>query len=76
MVGKEKNMTALNGMKEICAYVNRTEATVIKYIHELNLPAAKPAGAGWISDTDMIDDWRKCIIAGVPYKIPTPKRRR
>jgi predicted DNA-binding transcriptional regulator AlpA len=55
---QEKNSgRILSGMKEICAYVGKSENTVIKYIKSEGFPAAK-IGGEWISDEGRIDDWR------------------
>jgi hypothetical protein len=35
-------VTGLTGMKAICDYVNRSEATVLKWIRELRFPSSKP----------------------------------
>lgn len=47
----------LVGMKAICAYIGRTEVTVLKYVAELDLPAAKIGGI-WEADPAAIDAWR------------------
>ncbi|MDR2051124.1 MAG: helix-turn-helix domain-containing protein [Deltaproteobacteria bacterium] len=47
----------LHGMKAICAYLEKSESTVFKYIKEEGLPAAK-IGGQWVSDEGRIDDWR------------------
>ncbi len=46
----------LQGMKEICAYMGRSENTIIKYIREEGLPAGKIGGEG-VSEKRKIDDW-------------------
>jgi len=68
-------MSSLDGMKDICNYVNRSANTIIKYINELSFPAVKLNDATWQSDTDLIDDWRKCQIMGIPFEMPKPKKR-
>jgi len=50
--------TALVGMKAICDYIGRSEATVLKLIQSEGLPATKIAGI-WESDRELIGDWRK-----------------
>lgn len=47
----------LTGMKEICGYVSRSEATVLAWIRDEDFPAKKIDGI-WESHTKMIDDWR------------------
>lgn len=47
----------LTGMKEISKYVNRSQATVIRWIKNKNFPAKKIDGV-WESHTGKIDDWR------------------
>ena len=49
----------LQGMKEICAYVNRSETTVLSWIRNLEFPASKLNGGIWESDKEAIDKWRK-----------------
>jgi len=47
----------LCGMKEICAYMGKSEGTVLKFIRDEGLPAAK-VGGEWLSDEARIDEWR------------------
>lgn len=47
----------LHGMKAICAYLGKSESTILKYIRGEGLPAAK-IGGEWASDEGRIDDWR------------------
>ncbi len=56
-------MSALVGMKQICGYVNRSEATVLVLIREWDMPARKICGI-WESDTELIDRWRVAMISG------------
>lgn len=49
---------ALQGMKEICRYMGKSESTIIRYIHTLGFPANK-VGGEWLSDTELINKWRK-----------------
>lgn len=53
-----KPETILSGMKEICLYMNRSEATVLKLIRERRFPANKIGGI-WESDRDEIEAWRR-----------------
>ena len=55
-VGHERTRP-LQGMKAICAYMGKSESTILKYIKCEGLPAAKIGGA-WVSDEGRIDDWR------------------
>lgn len=55
MVKKSKDL--LQGMLEICAYINRSEATVIKLIHSSEFPAKKIGGI-WESSKKKVDKWR------------------
>ncbi|MDR2726612.1 MAG: helix-turn-helix domain-containing protein [Deltaproteobacteria bacterium] len=60
--GKSANRTdgqprPLHGLKAICAYIGKSENTVIKYIKSSGLPAAK-IGGEWVSDEGRIDAWR------------------
>lgn len=57
-----REQTALIGMKAICEYMGRSEATVLKLIQTEGLPATKIAGI-WESDRVMIDEWRREKIA-------------
>lgn len=54
-------MTALSGMKEITAYVRRSESTVLTLIREFDFPAKKICGV-WESDTEVVDNWRRRLI--------------
>jgi len=47
----------LSGMKEICAYVGKSEKTVRRYISDESFPAVMLAGV-WESDTALVDGWR------------------
>ena len=55
MVKKSKDL--LQGMLEICAYINRSEATVIKLIQRDGFPAKKIGGI-WESSKKKVDKWR------------------
>ena len=48
----------LDGMAQICAYVNRSEATVMNWIQREDFPATKVDGV-WRSDPEEIDQWRR-----------------
>lgn len=54
---ERKKARPLHGMKAICAYMNKSESTVLKYIRGEGLPAVK-IGGEWVSDEGRIDDWR------------------
>lgn len=53
----EKTVAPLHGMKAICAYLDKSENTVLKYIRTEGLPASK-IGGEWVSDAFRIDEWR------------------
>ena len=53
-----KSETALVGMAEISAYVQRSEKTVLDIIKNEGFPAKKLGGI-WESDTLLIDKWRR-----------------
>ena len=53
---------ALQGMKAICAYMDKSEPTVLRYIRTLDFPANKVNGE-WVSDAALIADWRRRLIA-------------
>ena len=50
-------MAGLTGMKEICIYLRRSEATILGWIRAEGLPATK-LGGQWESDSSLIDQWR------------------
>jgi len=54
---KKGKARLLHGMKEICAYVGKSEDTIRKYIRDEGFPAGKEGG-GWIADKTKIDAWR------------------
>lgn len=47
----------LTGMKDICKYVSRSEATVVNWIRDEGFPAKKIDGI-WEAHTGKIDSWR------------------
>lgn len=53
-----KSETALVGMAEICAYVQRSEKTVQDLIKNEGFPAKKLGGI-WESDRLLVDKWRR-----------------
>ena len=55
-------MSDLKGMQEIAEYARRSESTIMIWIRDMGFPATKVTGS-WMSDTDLIDDWRKSLIA-------------
>ena len=55
--------TGLPGMKAICAFCNRSEATILKWIREKDFPAVKITGS-WESDQELIKAWRIKQIKG------------
>ncbi len=69
--------TTLTGMKAICTYVNRSEATVLDWIRTRDFPAKKLGGI-YESDTASIDVWRTERLAAQTKKDPKkdPKRGR
>ena len=52
---------ALQGMKEICRYMGKSEPTIIRYVRTMNFPAAKVNGV-WVSDTALVAQWRRKLI--------------
>lgn len=54
---------ALHGMKCICSYYGRSEATVLKLHAESGFPIKKMPG-GWSSARSLIDQWNIDFIAG------------
>ena len=53
---RAERIKPLRGMKAICAYMNKSEKTVLKLINAEGLPAVK-IGGGWESDKSSIDAW-------------------
>ena len=52
---------ALQGMKEICRYMGKSEPTILRYIRHLNFPANKVNGE-WVSDAALVAEWRRKLI--------------
>ncbi|HEA68547.1 MAG TPA: hypothetical protein ENI07_17240 [Desulfobacterales bacterium] len=50
---------ALQGMKEICAYANRSESTIIDWKLKRGFPASKIGGGIWESSKTAIDKWKQ-----------------
>lgn len=60
-VESQPSARPLCGMKALCAYVGKSENTVVRYIRDEGLPAAK-IGGEWTSDAHRIDAWRLARI--------------
>ena len=60
LVEREK-ARPLQGMKALCTYMGKSESTVLKYIRNEGLPAAK-IGGEWVSDEGRVDAWRMSRI--------------
>lgn len=54
---------ALHGMKSICNYYGRSEATILKLHGEYGFPIKKNGG-GWSSARSLIDQWNIDYVAG------------
>ena len=58
----------LVGMKAICRYIHRSEATALKYHRELDMPMRKSDKNGttgqWISSKSKLDAWAQSLIEG------------
>ena len=52
---------ALQGMKEICRYMDKSENTILSYVRNKNFPARK-VGGEWMSDSALIAEWRAAQI--------------
>jgi hypothetical protein len=65
-------MAELEGMKVICDHVKRSEATVLDWIRFMAFPAKKLGGI-WVSDTELISDWKKKIITSDEAETKQPK---
>jgi excisionase family DNA binding protein len=57
-----EKLKPLRGLKAICAYLGRSEKTVLKLISSEGLPAVK-IGGGWESDEASIDSWYATRVA-------------
>lgn len=56
----------LNGMKSICDYLGRSEATVQKYYRELGLPIRKMSDGTkgpWQGSKKAIDKWNHDLVS-------------
>ena len=62
---------ALQGMGEICAYVFRSESTIIDWIKKRGFPASKIGGGIWESSRTEIDKWKKTQVANDDPEKPT-----
>lgn len=51
-------MPHLQGMKEICTFIKRSEPTAIDWIQREGMPADKINGS-WVSHTESIENWLK-----------------
>ncbi len=76
----EQSKNNLSGMKEIAAYVRRSEDTTLKMIRVEGLPASKILGV-WVSSKDLLDAWIRDKARGGPKsrqaeKSPVKPQRR
>lgn len=62
----KKSDDQLTGMKEICSYENRSEATVLAWIRGQRYPASKIGGGIWVSSKAAADKWRRDRAEGKP----------
>lgn len=69
----EQNKNNLSGMKEIAAYVRRSEDTALKMIRVEGLPASKILGV-WVSSKDLLDAWIRDKAASGPKSRQAEKR--
>ena len=60
-----KSESALSGMKEISAFVGRSEATVLEWVRKYDFPARKITGQ-WESSRGLIEEWRENQIRNQP----------
>lgn len=56
------NSRSLVGMKDICQYMQRSEASVLRLIRDYDFPAKKIMGI-WESHTILIERWRIRLLA-------------
>ncbi len=52
----------LSGMKAICAYMQRSESSVLRLIRDYDFPAKKLMGV-WETHTLLIERWRIRLLA-------------
>lgn len=53
-----KSNEILNGMKEICQYLGKSEPTVLKWARDMGLPIKKTGDNGvWVGSRTKIDAW-------------------
>lgn len=52
----QRSEKILNGMKEICAFIGRSEATALKLHRENGMPIKKTTG-GWTAHRDALEQW-------------------
>jgi hypothetical protein len=57
----KKSDDILKGMLEISAYINRSEATVIRLVNSFEFPAKKVCGI-WESSKKKVDKWRDAFF--------------
>jgi len=67
-------MSRLDGMAEIASYFGYSHSTILALIRNQDFPARKVTGGIWMSDTDLIDKWRKNQIMVAPLAPPKPKK--
>lgn len=64
----------LIGMKAICQQVQRSEATVLIWIRDMDFPAKKIGGI-WESSTEAIRKWKEKIFNGeIEVEKQAPKK--
>lgn len=61
MVARSEDV--LHGMKSICSYYGRSEATILKLYEQSGFPIRRLPG-GWTASRMLIDQWNKDFIAG------------
>ena len=52
-------MAKLNGMDAIAKYYGYSAPTILALIRNRGFPAVKPSGGSWVSDTELVDQWRR-----------------
>lgn len=59
-----KATDVLFGMKAICDYLGRSDATVLKFCREYDdFPVRKENGSGYISSRSRLDEWFKAFLS-------------
>ncbi|MDL2306642.1 helix-turn-helix domain-containing protein [Desulfovibrio sp. OttesenSCG-928-C06] len=70
---QDNSTDSLDTLKEICAYLGKSEKTVRRLAADSGLPAYK-IGGNWWSSKDLIDGWRLECLRQNPCKAAVRRR--